>query len=604
MSIEKKLGKYELLEALGRGGFGTVYRARDTTLDVERAVKVLHAALVSDPEFIARFQREAKFAAKLEHPNIVPVYELGEIQGSYFLAMKFMPGGSLKDLLAKAGQIAFPRALQITRQIADALEFAHQQGLVHRDVKPANILFEAGDSTARLADFGFTKALSGASSASLSVSGGMLGTPSYMAPEVWSGGLVTPATDLYSLACVFFEMITGTVLFAGESPPQIMTRHMLNGPQFPEKWPQGISDGVEMVLRKALARNPAERFANMKDFIAALANSLAIKTAPITESQEVAPKELVEQENTPIASWRKIPAWVWALGGLLALGGMMLLTIEIARLWSRVAEAPTAVVISPTATLNVLPTLSPTELVIAPSVISISEEYTDSKGVPMVLVPAGEFTMGSDNGSDDEKPVHTVYLDAFYMDKFEVTNAHYNVCVDAGLCSDHRAEYFWYNYPDYANHPVVYVDWNQAKTYCEWRGSNLPTEAQWEKAARGTDGRTYPWGEGIDCNKANYTSCIGDTTQVGSYESGASPYGIYDLSGNVWEWVADWYSKAYYHNSPASNPLGSDSGSYRVLRGGAWTNSGYGYYIRASVRYGVNPGYSDFIVGFRCSSSP
>jgi len=169
----QKLGKYELIEELGRGGYGTVYRAREVVLDVERAVKVLHPALVSDPDFIERFRREARTTAKLEHPNIVPVYELDQVGGSYFLVMRYLAGGSLKALLEREGHLPFERALEITRQVAAALDFAHSEKeiLIHRDVKPGNILFEADGETVRLTDFGFAKALSGANSQSVSPAG-------------------------------------------------------------------------------------------------------------------------------------------------------------------------------------------------------------------------------------------------------------------------------------------------------------------------------------------------------------------------------------------------------------------------------------------------
>jgi len=170
-----QLGKYKLHEALGRGGYGTVYRAYDSVLKVERAVKVLHPALVADPEFIERFKREAQLAAQLEHPHIVPVYDLGEDQGRFFLVMKYMPGGSLKDAVALEGRLPFKRALEIAAQIAEALDFAHKKDLVHRDVKPGNILLD-DKGNACLSDLGFAKALSGASSASLSATGGMIGT--------------------------------------------------------------------------------------------------------------------------------------------------------------------------------------------------------------------------------------------------------------------------------------------------------------------------------------------------------------------------------------------------------------------------------------------
>lgn len=201
------LGKYELLERIGQGGYGIVYKAQDVVLNVVRAVKVLHPALMAATEFVARFRQEAQMAAGLEHPHIVPVYDLGEDQGSFYLAMKYMPGASLKDRIAQNGRLPFADALEITRQIASTLDFAHGRALIHRDVKPGNILFDANGS-ARLADFGFAKALFVSGSASLSVSGGMVGTPAYIAPEVWSGRGATPASDLYSLACIFYEMIS------------------------------------------------------------------------------------------------------------------------------------------------------------------------------------------------------------------------------------------------------------------------------------------------------------------------------------------------------------------------------------------------------------
>jgi formylglycine-generating enzyme required for sulfatase activity len=234
---------------------------------------------------------------------------------------------------------------------------------------------------------------------------------------------------------------------------------------------------------------------------------------------------------------------------------------------------------------------------------------TDAKGVTMHLVPAGKFAMGSDYGRENEKPVHQVYLDAFYVDIYEVTNALYKACVDADICTPphfphSRTHFYYYANAEFSDYPVIFVVWDQAKTYCEWRGAELPTEAQWEKAARGTDGRTYPWGEGIDCNKANYHDgnkfCVGDTMKVGSYESGKSPYGAYDLVGNVWEWTADWYSATYYDNSPAENPAGPDSGQYRVLRGDSWSLNAYD--PRVPTRLWDSPdGFYYYDFGFRCA---
>ncbi len=273
------LGNYTIIAQIGRGGFGTVYRAYDTVLDVDRAIKVLHPQLNAAPEFIERFRREAMIMARLEHPNIVPVYEFGEAQGYYYLVMKYLPTGSLKDVLAKSGRLPFARALDILRQIGAALDFAYSrpEKLIHRDIKPGNILFDKDphggrEYIARLADFGFARALRESGSISTSISGGLIGTPAYMAPEIWRDKQYTRAADVYSLACLFFEMITGKVLFVGDSPAVVMTHHVLDGPRLPGEWPQGIPAGVESVFLKALSQEPAERYPSVSGFVVALQN--------------------------------------------------------------------------------------------------------------------------------------------------------------------------------------------------------------------------------------------------------------------------------------------------------------------------------------------
>lgn len=203
-----------------------------------------------------------------------------------------------------------------------------------------------------------------------------------------------------------------------------------------------------------------------------------------------------------------------------------------------------------------------------------TNEIIGKDGAPMVLIPAGEFEMGSNDGEDDEKPVHTVYLDAFYMDKHEVTNEQYKKFMDA---TKYKAPRYWY-LPNFCapNHPVVGISWDDANEYCRWAGKRLPTEAQWEKAARGgLGGRKYPWGDEITHNNANYWGTGGKdkwehTSPVGSFAPNG--HGLYDMAGNVWEWCADWYDGNYYVNSSKLNPMGPSSGSSRVLRGASWGN--------------------------------
>jgi formylglycine-generating enzyme required for sulfatase activity len=225
----------------------------------------------------------------------------------------------------------------------------------------------------------------------------------------------------------------------------------------------------------------------------------------------------------------------------------------------------------------------------------------------MVCVPAGRFLMGSTDADgeaqDDEKPQHTVTLDAFFIDRTEVTNAQYQRCVDAGVCL--VADMNSYDPQGKPNHPVIEITWNDARIYCDWAGARLPTEAEWEKAARGTDGRIYPWGnQAPDCSLANYWGkdggCTGHTMPVGSYPAGTSPYGLQDMAGNAWEWIADWYEYAYYGASPERNPTGPESGRYRIVRGGSWTQSSPRWYIRAANRATDDPSLRSPGVGFRC----
>jgi len=208
-----------------------------------------------------------------------------------------------------------------------------------------------------------------------------------------------------------------------------------------------------------------------------------------------------------------------------------------------------------------------------------SDKTRKRDGMPIVYVPAGSFTMGTDQGSSfDANPAHEVNLNAFWIDQVEVSNGMYAICVQNGACqppsnysSPTRASYF--NNPDYVDYPVIYVSWDQAKSYCGWAGGRLPTEAEWEKAARGIYQRPYPWGENIDCTKSNYYECnLNDTSGVWSNPAGASPYLALNMVGNVSEWVMDWYDQFYYSKSPKDNPQGpaNDVLGYRVLRGGSY----------------------------------
>ena len=602
------LGKYDLHEELGRGGFGAVYRATDTTLGREVALKVLHPQLTTDPDFLDKFRKEARTVAQLKSRDIVTIHELGEVDGRVFIAMEYMDGGSLKDKLEKEGALSFEETLKIMRQVCAGLDVAHRKGLVHRDIKPANILFDR-EGNAVISDFGLAKAVSNSSVSAMS-SMGIAGTPAYRAPEIWQGKPpASQATDIYSLGCILSEMLSGQILFDGDTPEQILTQHLINGPSIPA----GLSQAMQGNLKKALAKDPDQRFSSTNDLLGAVEGTRQDKkqaqapepTQPqpqIVSVKEESQKTIPQPTQSPVenksndkrliislvAGGLAIALLVWGINALSALSS---------------APAPTSTTIAavkPTSTPR--PTSVPTQRPTASASPTIISEVD---GMTLVYVPAGEFLRGSRENDadawDDEKPQHTVYLDAYYIDQTEVSNAQYKLCVQAGVCGQPR-DTTYYNNINYADHPVVNVDWYDANDYCEWAGRELPFEAQWEKAARGTDGRTYPLGEGIDCNRANYAGCIGRTSPVGSFPASASPYGALDMAGNVWEWVADWYSEDYYRTSPRENPAGPSDGTRRVLRGGS--RDFIGGYARSAFRSDGDPGYSYGYLGFRCARLP
>ena len=253
----------------------------------------------------------------------------------------------------------------------------------------------------------------------------------------------------------------------------------------------------------------------------------------------------------------------------------------------------------------------PTESALAPPDTPQSgEAWTrPTDGMVMSYIPVGEFEMGSEAGEDNEKPAHTVYLDAFWMDQTEVTNALYAECVYNGRCDEPSDTIYLYD-PSYAEHPVVYVNWQAAQNYCERVGGRLPTEAEWEKAARGgLEGEKYPWGgerpvcnlgavngENFDDNKKCNDS---GTKPVASFS--VNGYGLYDMVGNVWEWVLDWYSEDFYSTPSLQNPLGPESGELRVTRGGSWLN--IEIELSSALRHMNSPYKSYSTLGFRCARS-
>ena len=502
MSELTQPGRYRVEATVGSGAFADVYRATDTLLKRTVALKVLKPALLADAEAFGRFVQEAQVAANLFHPHIATVLDMGEMSGRYFLAMRFVDGLSLDQALAAKGPLAWEQALSIAAQIGEALDYAHARGLVHRDVKPQNIILSPSEG-AVLTDFGLVRAIV---SSGLTSTGSFLGTPPYMAPEIWEGHPAVFATDQYALACVLVEMLTGKALFDGKTPPAVMAQHF-KPLQLPAAWPVGVSQTISAALQKALAKTPEQRFASNAELLRALRRSPA---SPTPSRPDIQP---------PV--------------------------IDVQKLQSRLQPG-----------------------------------YNHA-GIEWVEIPAGEFLYG-------EKNQRRLLPSAYLIGKYPVTKEQYRHFLAAnpryptpsGWNKENRT------YPDGEGKlPVVYVTWEDANAFCKWARCRLPSPAEWEKAARGTDGRTYPWGEdwvnGKYCNSREAN--IGSITPVDDYPNGASPYGVWDLSGNVSEWTS---SK-------------SDIESKVITRGGSWYVNKTGCYSVSYMSEGKYTGSS--AIGFRCA---
>ena len=654
--IGQSLGRYHIIEKLGEGGMAVVYKAYDTRLERDVAVKIIRSDLFGNAvieRMLKRFEREAKSMAKLSHANIVKVHDFGEHEGSPYLVMELLSGGTLKEQMGSP--LPWQQAVSLLEPIARALAYAHSEGILHRDVKPANILItKTGEPV--LTDFGIAKLLETEDGNTLTGTGVGVGTPEYMAPEQGLGKEIDGRADVYALGIVLYELVTGHKPYSADTPLAVLLKQVNDPLPEPRGFIAELPESVEKVLYKALAKDRADRYPSMQDFAIALrklhageqTSATPVEKPAISRTPSTADTgtyatvdQLASEILEPIPPARKNaaepvqaetikesekpakPAWLNAKTLGIALGGVAVVVMAIgagsgwfspkvpvateapAMAEAAATEAATA---APAATeapamTEAAATEAATETPLGIGTTMVSEV----DGMTMVYVPAGEFLMGSVEGvgNDDEHPQHTVYLDAYWIDQTEVTNAMYEKCVTDGMCtppsnySSYTRDSYYGNY-EFANYPVIYMNWDQANKYCEWAGRQLPTEAQWEKAARGTDGRTYPWGNQEPTpNLANYGVIQGDATAVGSYTEGASPYGVLDMAGNVWEWVADWYGADYYASQSGwENPQGPQAGEGRVLRGGSWYYFEYG--LRSASRYWDVPTYTGSNGGFRC----
>jgi formylglycine-generating enzyme required for sulfatase activity len=582
--------RYRIVKLLGQGGYGAVYKAWHLDLNIVCALK---ENLDTSPEAQRQFAREATLLATLRHPNLPRVIDHFTIPGQgQYLAMDFVEGEDLQAMLDSAGgPLPESQVLPWINQVCEALSYMHTQSppVIHRDIKPANIKITP-QGQAMLVDFGIAKVYDAKLKTTL---GARAVTPGYSPQEQYGQGKTDPRSDIYSLGATLYTLLTGQV------PTESVQRTLGASLPSPRTLNPAVSSPLEDAILRALAVQPGDRYQSMAQFAAALQTPQVIPTPANPPPGPVA----VPYPLTP----RRIP-WRWILGGVLVLALLFVGGWAIQYISNQSTAIPSERAAAALFTHTPLPptetnTSEPPTITPAPTLDPGSFQISDKDGMQLLSVPAGEFPMGSTDSDiqalPNEKPQHTVYLDAFWIDQTEVTNAMYKLCVQAGLCQA-PSDTTYYADAQFGNYPVVYVSWNDAQAYCGWAGRQLPTEAQWEKAARGTDGRLYPWGEGIGCDKANYSGCNVKLSPVGSYLSGASPYGVLEMAGNVWEWVADWFGENYYASSPSNNPIGPDSGQYRILRGGSCGNEAQN--IRAALRYRDRPDGPFVVYGFRCAS--
>jgi ligand-binding sensor domain-containing protein/tRNA A-37 threonylcarbamoyl transferase component Bud32 len=367
----RNLGPYVLLEQLGAGGMATVYKAYQPAMDRYVAVKVLPHHMASDAAFRERFGREARTIARLEHRFILPVYDVLEADGIPFLVMRYTTGGTLRDLLA-AGRTPFPRALTLVAQVAEALAYAHAEGVVHRDIKPANILLDR-DGSALLADFGIAKIVAGASD--LTADGALIGTPLYMAPEQAQGRPADARTDIYALGVVLYELVAGRRPYEAETPLAVALMHIHDPLPLPRSLNPAIPEALERVILQALAKRPEDRFQSAGAMVEALrlaepavmaSVQQAAATLVLPETQPQAPA--ISASPVPLAPPAPAPAparrrpWVLGAGAFVLLAALALV---VPRLVTPVAPATTAAIGSPTIAAESPAALSATALPIS-----------------------------------------------------------------------------------------------------------------------------------------------------------------------------------------------------------------------------------------------
>ena len=503
---------YKVERPLGSGGFAVVYLVRDLTLKRQIAVKVLSPDLIQSHTVLERFRREAETVAQLSHPHIVPLYFVGQKDDLVYLAMECVTGGTLADRLEREGKLPVDEVARIVREVAEALAHAHKRGVIHRDIKPHNVLLDPETGRCLVTDFGIARTEEGGS---LTASGMLVGTAAYLSPEQITGAHADHRSDLYALGVMAYEMLAGEPPFTGPTPTAILMKRLGSPPPSLAKLRPDVPRVLREVVEGCLAQDPAERFQSGGEVARALGGQ-----TPVSGGHATA-------ETTLRSRRRKARR-------------------------TRLAGVAIAVVVVATAAGGYA-------LLRRPAVPPATAAPVDSG---MVVIPAGTYTIGSDTGPALSRPAHPVALAAYGIDRREVTTGEF-----AAYAAATRAPLPWTTKPG-DDLPVTGVLWAEAMNYCVWKHppeGRLPMEAEWEAAARGLGGRQYPWGDRWNPAAANTRSARrAAPAPVGSFPYGATPEGLQDLIGNVWEWTRT--PMAAY---PGGTPVPQFS-QYYVIRGGAY----------------------------------
>lgn len=550
--------RYRIDRSLDHGGMGAVYLAWDDKLERQVVVKIPHSRLLADPTFRVRFLNEIRDLATHEHPAILRIEDSGEHDDVPYAVVQYLPGGSLRErILQQGGQQTAKEILEWLPTIAKALDTVHRNGSLHRDVKPANILFDR-QGNAVLSDFGIATAIGAADpdapteavQRELTVVGTFIGSPAYAPPEAIDR-ILTPSYDQYSLATIVYLAATGELPFSGQTNEAILVAKERGGPPRIDrrKLKGPLSKGAEKAILKGLSRRPEDRFSSCAAFAEAFANT----SATVTPS---------------LPHWRPL-----AIAAALALG-----LFAVSRLDR--GEG--------------LPDSRPVRLGSTPEEID--------RALSLCERASGSGHECARAAFADER-LRTVTLTPFEMDTTEATNSDFarfteetgyrTTAEERGYswditrcrrCSwrtprpDHRAA-------DHPRDPVVHVSWADARAYCEWAGARLPSEDEWEYAARGDSRRVYPWGGRWEAGKIRDMNARGFGLEpVASHPSGATPEGIQDLAGSVWEWTS----------------TARGDGENRIFKGGSWMER-VPTHFRSAAFSDEAPDYSSIELGFRCA---